>query len=97
MNLILQWLEGQFIKAKWSWPTTVYGIILGLSLLLPEMGKFLDGDVKTVPSEGQMAAGLAAMGLGWASKSNGNHGLPPAKMVQDAVKAPKDDPTKVTE
>ena len=76
-RMVMQWIERQIVRAKWSWPTTVCGIFGGLALILPEMAKLLDGDAKTSPDMEKLAAGFGIMGLGWTAKSAGNTGVAP--------------------
>jgi len=79
MVAILKFLENQLIAAKWSWKVSAPGIIAGLVVILPEVGKLFDGDVNTVADEKQLVLGLSLMGLGWFGKARDNTGLPPTK------------------
>jgi len=48
-----------------SWRTTVIGGIAGLAIIFGELNNLLDGNDATVFDWQKLAAGLAAIGIGW--------------------------------
>jgi len=55
-------------NASSSWKTSALGIIAGIMLILPQVSAVFDNDPETVPQWNGIMAGLAAMGLGIASR-----------------------------
>jgi hypothetical protein len=74
---MMQWLEQQWINGKWSWKTTLSGVIPGVLLILNELNKIVDGDPKTVASPEVILTGISAISLGWFAKDRSTTGLPP--------------------
>lgn len=61
-----------------------------MTLILSQLKYLFDGDPTTVPSETQIGAGLALMGLGWNTKSATLSGLPPTKGGTNGSATPVD-------
>jgi len=76
-KMIWKLLEKFIIQAKWSWQTTLIGVIAGLPFVLAEMAKLFDGDTATTVDDGKLMYGLGLMGIGWFSKTRSTTGLAP--------------------
>ena len=58
------------MEAAKSWRTTLFGIVTGLCLILPQVAAVLDTDPLTTFHLDLFLAGLSAMGIGVAARDN---------------------------
>ena len=84
MKAILQYIEKQIIKAKWSWSTSLPAMLGGLAALFVEVGKMFDGNPDTIPDDAIIGIALAMIVSGWNAKAATNTGLPPATKAEIA-------------
>jgi hypothetical protein len=53
-----------------SWKTTAVGILTGVGIIVTQLAAIIDSDPETVLSWEALAAGLAALGIGWFARDN---------------------------